>query len=160
MRYFAALALLCALVHPSYAAEMPDWFAETLLDASDEASDATKAGKRVMLYFWLTGCPYCERMTRETFTEPALAARLKRDFVPIGINVRGDRDIIWTDGTTRTEKTLTAALKVRGTPTMLFLDGRGAVALRLTGYLPPADFMRALDALSTAPRAALHGASP
>jgi thioredoxin-related protein len=143
MRFAAALLLALAL--PLHAQEAPDWFAETMLDARDEAADAAKAGKRLMLYFWLEGCPYCERMTRVTFRDPAVLERLKRGFAPVGVNVRGDRDLVWTDGKTLTEKQLTAALKVRGTPTMIFLDAQGAVTLRLTGYLEPAEFARALE---------------
>ena len=79
---------------------MPDWFAETMLDAREEAADAAKHGKRLMLYFWLEGCPYCQRMTSVTFRDAALIERLKRSFVPVGVNVRGDRDIAWTDGAT------------------------------------------------------------
>ena len=142
------------------AAEMPDWFAETLLDVRDEAADAAKQGKRLMLYFWLSGCPYCERMTRETLREPAVIERLKRGFVPVGVNVRGDRDIVWTSGATLSEKQLAAALQVRGTPTILFLDEKGEVALRVTGYKAPGDFTRALDSLSTAPTAGRRSASP
>jgi thioredoxin-related protein len=152
--------LLIALVLPARAAEVPDWFAETMLDAREEAADAAKAGKRLMLYFWLEGCPYCERMTRVTFRDPAVLERLKRGFVPVGVNVRGDRDLVWTDGATLTEKRLTATLKVRSTPTIVFLDAKGAIALRLTGYLEPAEFARALDSLSTAPTAGLRSASP
>ncbi len=155
-----AAALLLALAMPVHAQEAPEWFAETMLDAREEAADAAKAGKRLMLYFWLEGCPYCERMTRVTFRDPAVLERLKRGFVPVGVNVRGDRDIGWTDGALLTEKQLAAALKVRGTPTMVFLDAKGAIALRLVGYLEPADFARALDSLSTAPTAAPRSASP
>lgn len=158
MRFAAALLLALAL--PLHAQEAPEWFAETMLDAREEAADAAKAGKRLMLYFWLEGCPYCERMTRVTFRDPAVLERLKRGFVPVGVNVRGDRDIGWTDGALLTEKQLAAALKVRGTPTMVFLDAKGAIALRLIGYLEPADFARALDSLSTAPTAAPRSASP
>lgn len=158
MRLFFALLLVAAL--PAQAQEMPDWFAETLLDVRDEAADAAKAGKRLMLYFWLSGCPYCERMSEVTFRDPAVLERLKRGFVPVGVNVRGDRDIVWTDGATLSEKQLAAALKVRGTPTMIFLDAEGAIALRLTGYIAPAEFARALDSLSTAPTAAPRSASP
>jgi thioredoxin-related protein len=143
MRFAAALLLALAL--PVHAQEAPEWFAETMLDAREEAADAAKAGKRLMLYFWLEGCPYCERMTRVTFRDPAVLERLKRGFVPVGVNVRGDRDIGWTDGAMLTEKQLAAALKVRGTPTMLFLDAKGAIALRLIGYVEPADFARALE---------------
>jgi thioredoxin-related protein len=153
-------ALLFAAAPCARAAEVPDWFAETMLDAREEAADAAKAGKRLMLYFWLEGCPYCERMTEVTFRDATVLARLKRGFVPVGVNVRGDRDIAWTDGATLSEKQLTAALKVRGTPTMIFLDAKGAIALRLTGYIAPAEFARALDSLSTAPTAARRGASP
>lgn len=154
------LALLLAVAPAAHAQEVPDWFAETLLDVREEAADAAKDGKRLMLYFWLQGCPYCERMTRTTFRDPAVLERLKRGFAPVGVNVRGDRDIVWTDGATLTEKQLTASLKVRGTPTMIFLDAKGAIALRLTGYLEPAEFARALDSLSTAPTAAPRSASP
>jgi len=140
----AALVLAGAL--PAHAREVPDWFAETILDARDEAAEAAKQGKRVMLYFWLEGCPYCQRMTSTTFRDRAVLERLKRGFVPVGINVRGDRDIGWSDGATLTEKQLTAALNVRGTPTMVFLDAKGVVASRLTGYITPEQFTRALDA--------------
>jgi thioredoxin-related protein len=137
--------LLGAAALPARAAEVPDWFAETILDAREEAADAAKQGRRLMLYFWLEGCPYCGRMTRETFRDPAVLERLKRGFVPVGVNVRGDRDMVWTDGATLSEKQLAAALKVRGTPTMIFLDAKGAVASRLTGYVAPAEFARALE---------------
>jgi thioredoxin-related protein len=155
-----AAALLFALALPLHAQEVPDWFAETMLDAREEAADAAKQGKRLMLYFWLEGCPYCERMTRQTFRDPAVLERLKRGFVPVAVNVRGDRDLVWTDGATLTEKQLAPTLKVRGTPTMIFLDAKGAIALRLTGYLEPAEFARALESLSTAPTAGHRSASP
>jgi thioredoxin-related protein len=155
---FAALLAAAALC--ARAAEVPDWFAETMLDAREEAADAAKGGKRLMLYFWLEGCPYCERMTEVTFRDAPVLERLKRGFVAVGVNVRGDRDIVWTDGDTLSEKQLTAALKVRGTPTMVFLDGAGNVVLRLSGYRKPAEFARALDSVSTAPTADPRSASP
>jgi thioredoxin-related protein len=156
-KFLFAVLLLAGQVH---AAEVPDWFAETVLDAREEAADAAKQGRRLMFYFWLAGCPYCERMTRETFRDPAVLERLKRGFVPVGVNVRGDRDITWTDGVTLSEKQLAAALKVRGTPTILVLDEKGAVALRLAGYKEPAAFLRALEPFSTAPTAGPRSASP
>lgn len=141
---FAVMVVVAAL--PARAAEVPDWFAETMLDAREEAADAAGAGKRLMLYFWLEGCPYCERMTEVTFRDAAVLERLRRGFVPVGVNVRGDREIVWTDGKTLSEKQLAAALQVRGTPTIVFLDAKGGIALRLVGYVAPAQFAHALDA--------------
>ena len=153
------LALLLAGAISAHAREVPEWFAETVLDARDEAADAAKQGKRLMLYFWLEGCPYCQRMTSVTFRDPAVIERLKRSFVPVGVNVRGDRDLGWTDGAMLTEKQLTAKLEVRGTPTIVFLDANGKIVLRRVGYVAPAEFARLLDELSTAPTAALRSAS-
>ena len=106
-------ALLLAISTPAHPREVPEWFADAMLDARDEAADAATQGKRLMLYFWLEGCPYCQRMTSVTFRDPAVLERLKRGFVPAAINVRGDRDITWTDGATLTEKQLAAKLQVR-----------------------------------------------
>ena len=154
------LALLLAGAISAHAREVPEWFAETMLDARDEAADAAKQGKRLMLYFWLEGCPYCQRMTSVTFRDPAVLERLQRAFVPVGLNIRGARDIAWTYGATLTEKQLAAKLGVRDTPTLLVLDGKGEIALRLVGYVAPTEFARALDSLSTAPTAVLRSASP
>jgi thioredoxin-related protein len=49
------------------------------------------------------------------------------------------------DGKRYTEKTLGRELRVQFTPTILFLDEKGGVALRLNGYLPPHRFDAALD---------------
>lgn len=141
-------ALLLTFTLPAQAQEVPDWFAETVLDVRDEVADAAKDGKRVMLYFWLEGCPYCQQMTSVTFRDSGVVERLKRGFVALGINVRGDREFTWTDGATLSEKQLSAAMKIRGTPTLVFLDAKGAIALRRAGYIAPAEFARLLDGAS------------
>jgi thioredoxin-related protein len=163
VKLLAALVLfafLLAAAVPADAREVPEWFAETMLDARDEAADAAKQGKRLMLYFWLEGCPYCQRMTSVTFRDAAVLERLKRSFVPVGVNVRGDREIAWTNGATLTEKQLAAKLEVRGTPTIVFFDGKEGIVFRRAGYVAPAAFSRLLEELSTAPTAALRSASP
>jgi len=147
------LVLLTALALPARANEIPDWFAETFLDVREDAAEAAKEGRRLMLYFWLEGCPYCRELETVTFRDPATVARMKREVVAVAINVRGDRDVTWTDGTKMSEKELTRHLKIRGTPTLVFFDEKGAIALRSSGYLDPAQFSRLLDR-SRAPRSA------
>ena len=75
----------------------------------------------------------------------SIVEKTRRHFVALAINIWGDRDVTWTDGTATTEKRLAAQLKVQFTPTLLFLDERGGVALRLNGYYPPHQFEAALD---------------
>ena len=152
VKLLLALAVILAAL-PARANDIPDWFAETFLDVREDVADAAKQGKRLMLYFWLEGCPYCEKMEKGTFRDPQIVARLRREFVAVAINVRGDREVAWTDAAKLTEKTLTSHLKIRGTPTLVFFDEQAGVALRATGYLDPAQLGATLDR-ARAPRSA------
>lgn len=152
VKLLLALAVILAAL-PARANDIPDWFAETFLDVREDVAEAAKQGKRLMLYFWLEGCPYCEKMEQGTFRDPRIVARMRREFVAVAINVRGDRDAAWTDGERLTEKTLTRKLAIRGTPTLVFFDEHGAVAARATGYLDPAQLDATLDR-ARAPRSA------
>jgi thioredoxin-related protein len=127
------------------AQEPPAWFTETLLDMREDVADAAKERKRVMVYFGQDGCPYCKRLMDVNFNDPAIVAKTRRHFMAIALNIWGDREVTWTDGRPRTEKQLAAALKVQFTPTLIFLDEKGGEALRLNGYLPPEQFLAALD---------------
>jgi thioredoxin-related protein len=111
----------------------------------DEVRDAAARNKRVLLYFGQDGCPYCTTLMRTNFTQRAIVDKTRRHFVAIALNMWGDREIGWIDGKRYTEKTLGRELRVQFTPTILFLDEKGAVALRLNGYLPPHRFDAALD---------------
>jgi thioredoxin-related protein len=146
MRWLFVLALLFSS-HLN-AQEPPAWFAESLLFIKEDAADAAKEGKRVMLYFGQDGCPYCKQLMEVNFRQARIVDRMKKGFVAIALNIWGDREVTWTDGRTLTEKQLTAALKVQFTPTLLFLDETGGIALRVNGYLPPERFESALDYVS------------
>jgi thioredoxin-related protein len=152
VKLLLALALILAAL-PARANEIPEWFTESFLDMREDAAEAAKQGKRLMLYFWLEGCPYCERMEKVTFRDPQIVARMRRELVAVAINVRGDREVIWTDGTKLTEKTLTSHLKIRGTPTLVFFDEKGVITARTTGYADPAQLGTTLDR-ARAPRSA------
>jgi thioredoxin-related protein len=150
MRWLFALALLFSS-HLN-AQEPPAWFAESLLFIKEEAADAAKEGKRVMLYFGQDGCPYCKQLMEVNFRQQRIVDKMKKGYVAIALNIWGDREVHWDQGGTSgrplTEKQLTAALKVQFTPTLLFLDEKGGIALRVNGYLPPERFESALDYVS------------
>jgi len=125
--------------------EKPDWFKESFLEFEDDVADAAAAGRRVMLYFHQDSCPYCSRLIEENFTDHEIKAYIIKHFDGISLNLWGDREVVSVGGQDFTEKTFAAALKVQYTPTLVFLDEDGKVALRLNGYYPPADFRAALD---------------
>jgi thioredoxin-related protein len=131
----------------SYGQEVPSWFTESLLHLPDDVAEAAREGKRVMLYFGQDGCPYCKRLIEVNWREPRIADKMRRRFVSLAINIWGDREVTWTDGRAMTEKQLAAMLKVQFTPTLVFLDEKGAVARRINGYYPPREFEAAIDDL-------------
>ena len=142
----AALALSARAQAPSpHAIDIPAWFSESLLELPDEVRDAAAQGKRVMLYFGQDGCPYCTALMQTNFSQRPIAEKTRRHFVAIALNLWGDRQVAWLDGRRLSEKALGRMLRVQFTPTLLFLDEKGAVALRLNGYLPPHRFDAALD---------------
>jgi thioredoxin-related protein len=153
----AMVAALCvAAAIPAFAAssafnpspnaiEIPAWFRESLLDIREDVRDAAADGKRLLLYFGQDGCPYCRELMRVNFSQKGIVDRTRRQFNATAINIWGDREVTWTDGRIRSEKALAAFLKVQFTPTLLLLDEKGAIALRLNGYYPPPKFQAALD---------------
>lgn len=151
MRLYALLLALAvaagarAQVPSPHAIDIPAWFTETLLDLREDVREAAAQGKRVMLYFGQDGCPYCKALMQTNFSQRTIADKTRRHFVAIAFNLWGDRELTWTDGRSMSEKALGRALRVQFTPTLLFLDEKGAIALRLNGYLPPHRFEAALD---------------
>jgi thioredoxin-related protein len=126
-------------------AEKPDWFKESFLEFEDDVAEAAAANKRVMLYFHQDGCPYCARLVEENFADPELKTYIIENFDGVSLNMWGDREVVSVAGQDFTEKTFAAALRVQYTPTLIFLDEKGQVALRLNGYYPPAHFRAALS---------------
>jgi len=146
MRTWLCAALLVWATQPlAQAISIPAWFSETLLEFPEEARDAAREGKRLMLYFGQDGCPYCKELMQINFTQRAIVEKTRRHFVAIALNIWGDREVQWTDGRRMSEKELTRALKVQYTPTLIFLDEKGAIVARLDGYYPPHRFTAALD---------------
>jgi len=130
---------------PPNAIEIPGWFAQTFLDFRDDVRDAAREGKRVMIYFHQDGCPYCAKLVSTNFTQKSILDKSRRHLVAIEINMWGDREVTWVDGKAMPEKQLASMLKVQFTPTLLFLDERGEVVVRLNGYYPPHRFDAVLD---------------
>jgi thioredoxin-related protein len=150
----ALLSLTLALGHPGTAAaatpsphaiDIPKWFSESFLELPEDVRDAARDGKRLMLYFGQDGCPYCKALMKVNFGDPGIAATTKKHFIAVALNIWGDREVTWIDGKRMSEKELARFLRVQYTPTLLFFDEKGEVALRLNGYQPPERFRRALE---------------
>lgn len=145
--FAAPMAVFAATpFNPSpHAIDIPPWFKESFLDFREDVREAAVTGKRLMVYFGQDGCPYCRELMRVNFSQKDLVEKTRRHFNAVAINIWGDREVTWIDGRTMNEKTFADFLKVQFTPTLLFLDEKGRVALRVNGYYPPHRLHAALD---------------
>lgn len=132
------------LVNPGYH-DKPDWFKNSFLDLREDIAEATANKKRVLLFFYQDGCPYCAKLLQDNLGQKRLADKTRNYFDVIALNMWGDREVTSLDGKMITEKNFASQLKVMYTPTLLFLTEKGKVALRANGYYAPDKFEAALD---------------
>lgn len=149
-RLIAAFAFLFAVSPaPTFAQigdeVLPPVFVETLLELPDDAAQAAKSGKRLLLYFGQPGCPYCKELMQTSFTQKSIVDKVAKNFVPIAFNLFGDREVTWFDGKVRSEKEFAKFLTVQFTPTLLLLDEKGKIIARINGFYPPHRFSAAID---------------
>ncbi|WP_260291289.1 thioredoxin family protein [Sedimenticola hydrogenitrophicus] len=157
-RLFGIIGLVCcALLNLQTAAaqtgqltggaqiQHPDWFKNSFLDVASDVDEAAAAGRHVILFMYLNECPYCARMADENFANAPYTPFIRENFDVIEINIRGDREVAFDTETSVTEKELARLLKVRYTPTILFLNKENQTVLRLNGYRSVPAFKHALD---------------
>ncbi len=129
--------------NPGYE-EKPKWFKQSFLDVREDIAEATGASRRVVLYFYQDGCPYCKKLLEDNYGNRDISEYSRKHFDTIAINMWGDREVVDMNGEDSTEKKFAEDLKVMFTPTMLMLDEQGRVVLRINGYYHPGKFMAAL----------------
>lgn len=126
--------------------EAPSWFKESFLDIGEDIAEAKEEGKHIMLFLDLNGCPYCTKMLKESFhAKNETSEFIQKHFDVIEINVKGSKEITWSEDETLTEQDLAAKLKVQYSPTVLFLDYDKNVVVRLNGYRSPTNFKNILE---------------
>ena len=127
----------------------PGWFKQSFLDFAEDVAEAAEQGRRVMMIFHQDNCPYCNVLVERNLAQKDIEQTLKENFDVIAINMWGDREVATVDGEALIEKSLAATLRVQFTPTIIVLNEQGGLALRLNGYIPPAQFKLALEYAKT-----------
>ncbi len=136
--------VLPGLQNPGFV-EPPAWFKSSFLELAEDIADAASENKRVLFFFYQDGCPYCEKLVNVNFAQKAISDKTRQNFDVVAINMWGDREVTDYNGKVMSEKDFAASLRVMFTPTLVFFNEKGQVALRLNGYFPPAKFDVALD---------------
>lgn len=131
------------MVNPGHE-EHPAWFKVSFLDLFEDIEDAANNNRRLMVYYFQDGCPYCKILLEENFSQREIAEKTQKYFDVVAINLWGDREVTVGDKH-YTEKQFAEALKVQYTPTILFFDENNKIVFRANGYYPPEKFSALLD---------------
>ena len=131
------------MVNPGHK-EQPEWFKISFLDLFEDIEEATENDKRLLVYYYQDGCPYCKKLIEDNFSQKKIADKTQRYFDVVSINLWGDNEVTVGDKS-YTEKAFAEALKVQYTPTLLFFDENKKIVFRANGYYPPEKFSALLD---------------
>ncbi|MDH5391576.1 MAG: thioredoxin fold domain-containing protein [Gammaproteobacteria bacterium] len=131
------------MVNPGFH-EKPEWFKNSFLDLNEDISEAKEAGKKLIVFFYQDGCPYCKKLLDDNFSQKSIADKTRKNFDLVAVNMWGDNELVFRKNT-YTEKTFSETAKVMYTPTILFFDEKANIVLRMNGYYQPGKFEAALD---------------
>ena len=135
--------LAAGMVNPGYK-EHPDWFKVSFLDLFEDIEEAAENNRRLMVYYYQDGCPYCALLMEDNFGQRDISSKAQQYFDVVAINLWGDKEVTVGDKS-YTEKQFAEALKVQYTPTLLFFSEENKIIFRANGYYPPEKFSALLD---------------
>jgi len=100
----------------------------TWLSYQEGLATAQREGKRTLVDFMADWCGYCRKMDADTFSNASVIALSGRYvFARVNVDQQGD---------------LARKYGVSGLPTTVVLDPGGREITRITGYVPPQEFLR------------------
>ena len=94
-------------------------------------SKAKKENKPALIDFYADWCGWCERLDKDTYTDPKVIDLSKR-FVMIKVNTEGERRA-------------TIKYGVRSLPTIVITDAAAREIGRVTGYRPASSFLNEMQ---------------
>ncbi|WP_456380069.1 thioredoxin family protein [Thiolapillus sp.] len=124
----------------------PDWFKESFLDLQDDLREALDSGKKgIIVYFGQKRCPYCRQLMEVNFRQLDIVKYTRNNFDVIAIDIWSPEEVTDPVGNTMTQRDYAVKMGTNFTPSLVFYDETGGVALRLRGYYPPYQFRAALE---------------
>jgi thioredoxin-related protein len=124
----------------------PEWFKQSFLDLDEDLKEALDAGKKgIVVYFGQKRCAYCKMLMEVNFQTPDIVSYTREHFDVIPIDIWSPEQLTTPSGETMSEREFSQMLGTNFTPSLVFFDGDGRIALRLRGYYPPYQFRAALE---------------
>lgn len=126
--------------------QYPEWFKSSFLELDDDLQEAVDAGKTgIVVYFGQKRCAYCKMLMEVNFQTPDIVGYTRKHFDLIPIDIWSPEQLTTPSGESMSEREYAQALGTNFTPSLVFYDADGRIALRLRGYYPPYQFRAALE---------------
>ncbi len=100
-------------------------------DWDSALKEAQKVDRRIVLEFYMDGCPHCKRLHDETHSDAGVAKELNSKYVPVRLEGRRHMDVV-------------KKFNVTGAPTTLVLAPDGKELHRFAGFYAPDDYLKEL----------------
>jgi thiol:disulfide interchange protein len=97
---------------------------------------ANASHKRILYDFSAAWCGPCREMNKRVFSDPALAGRINRDFIPVQVVDRQQED----GRNPAIVEQLQQRYRIRAFPTIVIADSRDTQKSRLEGFRGPDSF--------------------
>ena len=124
----------------------PDWFKKSFLDLDDDLEQAVSEGKKgIIVYFGQRRCAYCKMLMEVNFKTPDIVNYTRQNFDVIAIDIWSPEEVTTPSGESISQREFSQQLGTNFTPSLVFYDPQGRIALRLRGYYPPYQFRAALE---------------
>lgn len=124
----------------------PDWFKDSFLDLQDDLEEAVTSGKKgIIVYFGQRRCAYCRQLMEVNFKLPDIVKYTTSNFDVIAIDIWSPEEVTDPQGITMSQREYAVKMGTNFTPSLIFYDGDGKIALRLRGYYAPYQFRAALE---------------
>lgn len=113
-------------------ATQPETRIQWFHDREEAFAEARRLRRPILIDVYQDDCGGCVKLDEVTFVDDAVAADIEERFVPLKLELFGDREF-------------TRQHQVFWTPTILIADHSGKVRYTSVNYLPPAEFRDVLD---------------
>jgi thioredoxin-related protein len=135
------LALAAAAVLAGCGAEVDDKEHKAWMSFNEGMELARKLRRPVVIDFYTSWCRWCKVMDRETFSNDRVASYLSEHFVCIRVDAENKTRKLEYGGRTYSPSGLARAFRVRGYPSIAYLDDEGDLLFVDPGFKKPDQFM-------------------
>jgi thioredoxin-related protein len=126
--------------------QYPSWFKNSFLDLGEDLAEAEAAGKKgIIVYFGQRRCAYCKMLMEVNFKLNDVVAYTREHFDVIPVDIWSPEELTDPAGNVMSERDFALQMGTNFTPSLIFYDTAGKIALRLRGYYPPYQFRAALE---------------